>query len=39
MSDVVTAAQIKIDEMHLPSGISVGISGSYEDQPGFILPT
>lgn len=32
MSDVVTAAQIKIDEMHLPSGISVGISGSYEDQ-------
>ncbi|MDE5662688.1 MAG: efflux RND transporter permease subunit [Muribaculaceae bacterium] len=32
MNQVVTAAEIKIDEMHLPSGISIGLSGSYEDQ-------
>ncbi len=32
MSDVVTAAEIEIDKMHLPSGISIGIAGSYEDQ-------
>ncbi|MDE5774135.1 MAG: efflux RND transporter permease subunit, partial [Muribaculaceae bacterium] len=32
MSEVVTAAEIEIDKMHLPSGISIGIAGSYEDQ-------
>ncbi len=32
MDQVVTEAQLKIDEMHLPSGISIGLAGSYEDQ-------
>ena len=32
LSDVVTAAQAQIDGLHLPSGISIGIAGSYEDQ-------
>lgn len=32
MSQVVTEAQLKIDEMHLPSGINISLSGSYEDQ-------
>lgn len=32
LSQVVTAAQAKIDAMHLPSGISIGLAGSYEDQ-------
>lgn len=32
LGDVVTEAQMKIDEMHLPSGINIGIAGSYEDQ-------
>ena len=32
LSQVVVAAQAKIDAMHLPSGISIGLAGSYEDQ-------
>ena len=32
MSTVVEAAEYEIDKMDLPAGISVGISGSYEDQ-------
>lgn len=32
MSQVVEMAELKIDEMNIPSGISVGLSGSYEDQ-------
>ena len=32
LDQIVTEAQLKIDEMHLPAGISIGISGSYEDQ-------
>ena len=32
MSTVVEAAEYEIDKMELPSGISVGIAGSYEDQ-------
>ncbi len=32
MDQVVTEAELKIDEMHLPSGISIGLAGSYEDQ-------
>lgn len=32
MDQVVTMAQLKIDEMHLPAGISIDLSGSYEDQ-------
>lgn len=32
MSDVVIAAQAGIDQLHLPSGISIEIAGSYEDQ-------
>lgn len=32
MSEVVTEAQLKIDEMHMPPGITIGISGSFEDQ-------
>ena len=32
MDQVVTEAQLKIDEMHLPSGINIGLAGSYEDQ-------
>ncbi len=32
MSQVVTEAEILIDEMNLPSGISINIAGSFEDQ-------
>ena len=32
MSQVVTQAEILIDEMHLPSGVTIELSGSYEDQ-------
>ncbi len=32
MSDIVVAAEAAIDKMELPAGISIGISGSYEDQ-------
>ncbi len=32
MSEVVTEAQMKIDEMHLPSGINIGLAGTFEDQ-------
>jgi len=32
LSQVVEQAQIEIDKMHLPSGISVGLAGSFEDQ-------
>ena len=32
MSEVVAAAQTKIDQMSIPSGISIQLSGSYEDQ-------
>lgn len=32
MSQVVAAAQAQIDAMHLPPGISITLSGSYEDQ-------
>ncbi|MDE6548051.1 MAG: efflux RND transporter permease subunit, partial [Muribaculaceae bacterium] len=32
MSQVVAQAEIIIDKMHLPSGISIQIAGSYEDQ-------
>ncbi|MDE7420336.1 MAG: efflux RND transporter permease subunit [Muribaculaceae bacterium] len=32
MSQVVEQAQIQIDQMHLPAGISIQLSGSYEDQ-------
>ena len=32
LSDVVTAAQAGIDNMHLPSNISIGLAGSFEDQ-------
>lgn len=32
LSQVVEMAELKIDELHLPAGISVGIAGSYEDQ-------
>ncbi len=32
MSEIVEKAQVKIDEMDLPSGVSITISGSYEDQ-------
>lgn len=32
MSQVVEQAQIEIDKLHLPQGISVTLSGSYEDQ-------
>ena len=32
MSQVVTQAEILIDEMHLPAGISIQLAGSYEDQ-------
>ena len=32
MSEVVAAAQEKIDQMSLPSGISIQLSGTYEDQ-------
>ncbi len=32
LSDVVSAAQAGIDNMHLPSNISIGLAGSFEDQ-------
>ena len=32
MSQVVEQAQIEIDKLHLPPGISITLSGSYEDQ-------
>lgn len=32
MDQVVTEAELKIDELHLPSGVSIGLAGSYEDQ-------
>ncbi|MBD5190518.1 MAG: efflux RND transporter permease subunit [Bacteroidales bacterium] len=32
MSQVVTEAEIAIDGMHLPQGISIGLAGSFEDQ-------
>ena len=32
MSQVVEAAETEIDQLHLPSGISITLSGSYEDQ-------
>ncbi|MBD5204690.1 MAG: efflux RND transporter permease subunit, partial [Bacteroidales bacterium] len=32
MSQVVTEAEIMIDEMDIPAGINIGLSGSYEDQ-------
>lgn len=32
MDQVVTEAELKIDEMHLPSGVTIGLAGSYEDQ-------
>ncbi len=32
MSQVVEQAEILIDEMHLPAGISIQLAGSYEDQ-------
>ena len=32
MSQVVADAQIEIDKLHLPAGISIELSGSYEDQ-------
>ncbi|MBD5348817.1 MAG: efflux RND transporter permease subunit [Bacteroides sp.] len=32
MSEVVTAAQAEIDNLTLPPGITIGLSGSYEDQ-------
>lgn len=32
MSDVVTLAEAGIDQMNLPSGVTIQISGSYEDQ-------
>ena len=32
MSQVVTQAEILIDELHLPPGVTIELSGSYEDQ-------
>jgi len=32
MSDVVTASQAEIDKMDIPQGITIELSGSYEDQ-------
>ena len=32
MDQIVTEAELKIDELHLPSGITIGLAGSYEDQ-------
>ena len=32
LSQVVEAAEYEIDKMDLPSGISIGVAGSYEDQ-------
>ncbi len=32
MSQVVSEAQVKIDRMNIPSGITISLAGSYEDQ-------
>ncbi|MDE6109349.1 MAG: efflux RND transporter permease subunit, partial [Muribaculaceae bacterium] len=32
MSDVVEASQVEIDKMEIPQGVSIQLSGSYEDQ-------
>ncbi len=32
MSEIVEKSQVEIDKLHLPSGISIELSGSYEDQ-------
>lgn len=32
LSEVVSKSQAEIDKMHLPSGVSIELSGSYEDQ-------
>lgn len=32
LDEVVTRAELEIDELHLPSGVQIGIAGSYEDQ-------
>lgn len=32
MSDVIKEAQVKIDKLHLPSGINIQLSGTFEDQ-------
>lgn len=32
LSEVVAEAQMKIDELDLPAGINIGLSGSFEDQ-------
>ncbi|MCH5237339.1 MAG: efflux RND transporter permease subunit [Muribaculaceae bacterium] len=32
MSQIVEQAEIEIDQLHLPSGITIELSGSYEDQ-------
>ena len=32
LSQVVEMAEMKIDEMHIPTGINIGLAGSYEDQ-------
>ncbi|MBD5424937.1 MAG: efflux RND transporter permease subunit [Bacteroides sp.] len=32
MSQIVTAAQAEIDNLHLPAGVTIGLAGSYEDQ-------
>ena len=32
MSQIVTEAEIAIDELHLPPGVTISLSGSYEDQ-------
>ncbi|MEF9923849.1 MAG: efflux RND transporter permease subunit [Muribaculaceae bacterium] len=32
MSEVVAKAQVDIDKMHIPQGVNINLSGSYEDQ-------
>ncbi len=32
MSEIVEKAQVEIDKMDLPSGVNIGLAGSYEDQ-------
>ncbi|MDE6009890.1 MAG: efflux RND transporter permease subunit, partial [Muribaculaceae bacterium] len=32
MDQIITEAELKIDELQLPAGITIGLSGSYEDQ-------
>lgn len=32
MSDVVAAANVDIDKLHLPQGVNINLSGTYEDQ-------